>query len=170
MDVPKIEIEKKNGIVVAAWSLFPNGYRHRITDSEFIDYLNYKTRKPDMDETRTPNRLPRDIQDVPERPSRESLDEIVKIFHNPDADTGSNVNHPKHYNSHPSGIECILIARWYDFDIGNALKYLWRHGLKHEEGKEDIDKAIEDLEKAKWYIEDEIKMLDAKRKKENDGK
>lgn len=77
---------------------------------------------------------------------------------------GDPVNHPKHYCSHPSGIECIAIARHYDFAIGNAIKYLWRHGLKHDEGKQDIDKAIEDLEKAIWYIKDEITTLEQKKK------
>ena len=69
------------------------------------------------------------------------------------------VNHPKHYNSHPSGIECIEIVRHYNFDVGNAIKYLWRHGLKHEEGIDDKDKAVEDLEKAIFYINDEIKRI-----------
>ena len=41
----------------------------------------------------------------------------------------SNVNHPKHYNSHPSGVECIDIVRHYDFNIGNVIKYVWRAGL-----------------------------------------
>lgn len=69
------------------------------------------------------------------------------------------VNHPKWYNKHPSGIECIEIARHYCFSIGNAFKYLWRAGLKNEEGIEDIDKEIEDLEKAIWYINDRIDEL-----------
>ena len=64
------------------------------------------------------------------------------------------VNHPKHYNSHPNGIECIDIIRHYTCDIANALKYLWRAGLKPEMGKEDAEKEIEDLQKALWYIED----------------
>lgn len=64
------------------------------------------------------------------------------------------VNHPKHYNSHPAGIECIDIIRHYTCDIANALKYLWRAGLKAELGKDDADKEIEDLKKALWYIED----------------
>lgn len=64
------------------------------------------------------------------------------------------VNHPKHYNSHPKGIECIEIIRHYTFDIGNAIKYLWRAGLKPEKGKEDAEKEIEDLQKALWYVED----------------
>ena len=64
------------------------------------------------------------------------------------------VNHPKHYNSHPAGIECIDIIRHYTCDIANAIKYLWRAGLKPEMGKEDAEKEIEDLKKALWYIED----------------
>ena len=69
------------------------------------------------------------------------------------------VNHPSHYNSHPSGIECIEIARHHNFNIGNTIKYLWRAGLKSEEGMEDTDKQIEDLNKAIWYIKDEIKRI-----------
>ena len=69
------------------------------------------------------------------------------------------VNHPSHYNSHPSGIECIEIARHHNFNIGNSIKYLWRAGLKSEEGMEDTDKQIEDLNKAIWYINDEIKRI-----------
>ena len=64
------------------------------------------------------------------------------------------VNHPKHYNQHPNGIECIDVIRHYTCDIANALKYLWRAGLKPELGKADADKEIEDLKKALWYIED----------------
>ena len=66
------------------------------------------------------------------------------------------VKHPKHYTSHPSGIECIEITRHHNFTVGNAIKYLWRCGLK---GKGRA-KAIEDLQKAKWYIEDEIGRLE----------
>jgi len=64
------------------------------------------------------------------------------------------VNHPKHYNSHPNGIECIDIIRHYVCDIANAIKYLWRAGMKPEMGMEDAEKEIEDLKKALWYIED----------------
>ena len=69
------------------------------------------------------------------------------------------VNHPKHYTSHPSGVECIEITRHYNFDIGNAIKYLWRAGLKKEQGLSDIEKEIEDCKKAIWYINDHIKHL-----------
>lgn len=62
------------------------------------------------------------------------------------------VNHPVHYNSHPSGVECIDIVEWFSFNIGNAIKYLWRVGLKSDDWRED-------LEKAKWYVEREIERL-----------
>jgi hypothetical protein len=70
-----------------------------------------------------------------------------------------NVNHPPHYNNSPATcecgrrIECIDVTRHYSFNIGNAIKYLWRCDLK--------GRAVEDLKKAVWYIEDEI----AKREK-----
>ena len=71
------------------------------------------------------------------------------------------VNHPPHYCSHPSGIECITITRHYCFSIGNAIKYLWRAGLKKDASLEDKQKEIEDLKKAIWYIDDRIKQLKA---------
>lgn len=70
-----------------------------------------------------------------------------------------NVNHPAYYNSHPSGIECIEVIRHYCFDIGNAIKYLWRAGLKQDADKTSKEKEIEDLNKAIWYIKDRIKFL-----------
>lgn len=72
----------------------------------------------------------------------------------------SNVDHPEHYNSHPSGIECIEIARHYPFNVGNAIKYLWRAGLKKDMSMDDVEKEIEDLEKAIWYIADRINQLE----------
>jgi hypothetical protein len=59
------------------------------------------------------------------------------------------VNHPPHYTNHPSGIECIEIVEHFGFCIGNAVKYLWRAGLKNDE--------LEDLKKARWYVDREIK-------------
>jgi len=63
------------------------------------------------------------------------------------------VNNPKHYTSHPSGIDCIQITEHMGFCLGNAIKYVWRADLK--------DDAIEDLEKAVWYINREIKRRKA---------
>ena len=77
---------------------------------------------------------------------------------------GDRVNHPDYYQD-PSGVECIEIIRHRDFNIGSAIKYLWRAGLKHEEGIDIVDKNIEDLQKAIFYINDEIELL--KRNKNN---
>lgn len=73
------------------------------------------------------------------------------------------VNHPTHYNSHPSGIECIQITQHYDFCVGNAMKYLWRAGLKKDASQNEKQKEIEDLEKAVWYIRKKIEMLKEKK-------
>lgn len=59
------------------------------------------------------------------------------------------VNNPRHYTEHPSGVECIQITEHMGFCLGNAIKYIWRADLKND--------AIEDLRKAVWYIEREIK-------------
>ena len=62
-----------------------------------------------------------------------------------------NVNHPKHYTAHPSGVECIEVTEHMNFCVGNAIKYLWRAGLKGEQ--------VEDLRKARWYIDREIARI-----------
>lgn len=70
-----------------------------------------------------------------------------------------NVNHPTHYTGHPSGVECIQITEHFGFCVGNAIKYLWRAGHKAETGKTARQKEIEDLQKARWYIDREIRRL-----------
>ena len=70
--------------------------------------------------------------------------------------TVDQVNHPRHYTTDPSGVECLEITRHRNFNIGNAFKYLWRAGLKDEE------RTIQDLEKAIFYIKDEINRLEGK--------
>lgn len=69
------------------------------------------------------------------------------------------VNHPSHYTSDPSGVECIEITRHRNFNIGNAIKYLWRAGLKEDAALSIEAKEIEELEKAVFYITDEISRL-----------
>jgi len=64
--------------------------------------------------------------------------------------TKDNVNHPKHYTSHPSGVECIQIVQHMNFCLGNVLKYIWRSGQKG---------GIEDLKKARFYLDMEIVRL-----------
>lgn len=74
------------------------------------------------------------------------------------------VEHPKHYSylKELCGVEVIDITRHLDFDCGNVVKYVLRHGHKDEEGMSNIEKAIEDLKKARWYLDDKIKMLEGK--------
>lgn len=60
------------------------------------------------------------------------------------------VNHPKHYNNDPSGVECIEIIRNMSFNIGCAVKYLWRMGFK------DGNPVVQDMNKALFYLEDEL--------------
>lgn len=91
---------------------------------------------------------------------------------------GDEVNHPAHYNAHPSGVECITIVEHMNFNVGNAIKYLWRAGLKKPSGVKITpppatgsgekfiiafpDKHLEDLEKARWYIDREIERISPK--------
>ena len=75
-----------------------------------------------------------------------------------------NVNNLTHYIwlKKKCDIEVIDITRHMDFDLGNVVKYVLRQGLKSEEGMSDKEKAIEDLKKARWYLDDKIKMLEGK--------
>ncbi len=61
------------------------------------------------------------------------------------------VEHPRHYTTHPSGIECIEVVEHMPYCVGAAIKYLWRHGKKGD--------AVEDLKKARWLIDREISRL-----------
>ena len=72
------------------------------------------------------------------------------------------VNHLSHYTwlKNLCGIEVIDITRHMDFNLGNSIKYILRSGHKKEEGYTDKQKTIEDLKKAIWYLNDEIKMLE----------
>ena len=84
----------------------------------------------------------------------------------------SNVNHPSHYNTNNQKIyfnngkeiieipvECIDVIRDMPSWKGNAIKYLWREGLKEDSSLSEVEKEIEDLEKAIWYIQDKINQL-----------
>lgn len=72
------------------------------------------------------------------------------------------VNRPPHYTwlYDKCGLEVIDIIRWFDFNIGSALKYLFRAGRKCEEGLSNKEKTIQDFKKAVWYINDKIKQLE----------
>jgi hypothetical protein len=75
-----------------------------------------------------------------------------------------NVNKPKHYRSHPSGVECIQVTEHMGFNLGNAMKYIWRCDEKWD--------AIEDLKKAQWYLNREIERresINGKESSESEG-
>jgi len=61
-------------------------------------------------------------------------------------------SNPDYYKNHPSGVECIVITEWYNFNLGNAIKYIWRGGKKAD--------FIQDLKKARWYLDREIQRLE----------
>ena len=64
------------------------------------------------------------------------------------------INHPQHYTQHPSGVECIQITEHMNFNLGNAMKYIWRADFKKD--------ALEDLKKAKWSVDREISRRERK--------
>lgn len=66
------------------------------------------------------------------------------------------VDHPKHYTEHPSGVECIQVTEHMNFNLGNAVKYIWRAGLKSPDAQTDLLKAI-------WYLQREVKRLESAR-------
>ena len=79
--------------------------------------------------------------------------ESLKKYEKKNALKSSNpVVHPDHYNAHPSGVECIDVAQWFGFNLGNAIKYIWRCEHKGKK-KEDINKAIE-------YLKLELKRME----------
>lgn len=62
------------------------------------------------------------------------------------------VNHPNHYNW-IDGVECIDVVEHMSFNLGNAVKYIWRAGAKPDED------ALTDLRKAHFYIGREIERI-----------
>jgi hypothetical protein len=84
------------------------------------------------------------------REAAKPLSEAIKEWVDSDQSEWAtdSVHKPKHYTEHPSGIECIQVTEHMGFNLGNAIKYIWRCDLKLD--------AIEDLKKAKWYIDREI--------------
>lgn len=79
-------------------------------------------------------------------------------------ETKDNVNHPSHYTwlKEKCGIEVIDITRHMDFDLGNSVKYILRSGHKEDASLTNVEKTIEDLRKAAWYLKDKITQLGGK--------
>lgn len=64
------------------------------------------------------------------------------------------VDHPFHYGGDkPFEVIKVLEAWNLDFHLGNVVKYIYRAGIK------DVKTEIEDLEKAKWYLQRKIDLL-----------
>ena len=85
--------------------------------------------------------------------NKELMDKSVSMLvtHMETEERREQVDHPRHYNAHPSGVECIDVVEHMSFNLGNAMKYIWRAG---EKGKQ-----IEDLKKAVWYLNREIERI-----------
>jgi len=83
----------------------------------------------------------------------ETAERLLTTFEGTGEDTSVSdlVNHPPHYTAHPSGVECITVVEHMGFNLGNAVKYIWRAGEKGD--------AIEDLRKAAWYVNREIERM-----------
>lgn len=125
-------------------------------DYEDLDLEDYDTWEKEVDQELGIA----DIVELANRASREQFDKIAdRLFSkkekadNPkwiskNAKTDM-VNSPPHYTQHPSGIECIQVTEHMSFNVGNAVKYLWRCDLKGN--------PLEDLKKARFYVEREIK-------------
>ena len=90
---------------------------------------------------------------------REDMQEVIFVLAD-DGTKGNPVTHPSHYTGVVPGIECIRITQHFNFNRGNAIKYLWRAGEK------DKTKEIEDLEKARQYIDFEIARVKESQKTE----
>ena len=65
------------------------------------------------------------------------------------------VNHPKHYNSHPSGIECVEYEELLPGNLAHACVYVWRHT--------DKGQPVKDLQKALWFIDREAARTSSER-------
>lgn len=72
------------------------------------------------------------------------------------------INHPDHYTE--GGIETIdfIEAKNLGFNLGNVVKYVARCGHKKSKGLSADAKALQDLKKAKWYLEREISLREKK--------
>lgn len=87
---------------------------------------------------------------------------IFKICPPEEENLPERVSHPRHYTwlKDKCGLEAIDIIKHFDYTIGNCLKYILRAGHKSEEGYSDREKALEDLKKAKWYLDYRINELE----------
>lgn len=79
-------------------------------------------------------------------------EELVQKLRDQGKSPSPDAVNPQHYRLHPSGVEAITVAEHFNFCLGNAIKYIWRSGQKGN--------ALEDLKKARWYLDREINRLE----------
>lgn len=91
-------------------------------------------------------------------PSLIDTDLLVLVQRATPDDAPDMVNHPPHYTSHPAGVECIDVVEHMPYNVGAAMKYLWREGLKGDGAAQ-----VEDLRKAAWYATREADRLERAR-------
>ena len=152
---------KKMHMYIPIMSIIPKEYKEKITGT-----LEYRELLEDTTQEEYNKQHPKE----PIKHTNDIAEEAMKKWFNAKHDV---VNHPSHYNTNNPiirvkckcgeiievPIECIDVIRNMPSWKGNAIKYLWRCGLKKEEGMSDVDKEIQDLEKAIWYIKDKIEMI-----------
>lgn len=154
------EDNKKFEIVFIEYGFGKNYYKLKNEDKLVITYLHksdeemqkefYKMYKP----SEVPGVTSIELQEVLENHSGFICEGKFEAIDCPVCSMSSAVNHPSHYTEGRKYEPIDVIRDWeLGFDLGNALKYISRAGRK------DKNKTIEDLEKAIFYIKDEIKYL-----------
>lgn len=99
---------------------------------------------------------------TPEKPILNQKGNVkLKVYMIMNEQKADSVNHPAHYTwlKELCGIEVIDITRHMNFCLGNSIKYILRAGHKKDSSLTDTEKQIEDLNKAIWYLKDEIKRI-----------
>ena len=114
------------------------------------------TREKTLSKTPSDYNISKNISKTNKRVSMEQLFSNTDIRNNNQSD---NVNHPQHYNDGKIEVIDYIEDKKLDFHLGNAVKYISRAGKKCESGEDRKIKKIEDLNKAIWYIQREIKFL-----------
>lgn len=153
-DAPVVSLPILSPSVPATWVVTPDGEVSRnpawavseealVDRPSLYDLLVSSLNAPQLDMSVFYGTVPQPVDVVDAE-----VVEVVDTIEPAAADTRDVVNHPSHYTSHPSGVECITITEHMGFNLGNAVKYIWRCDLKWD--------AIEDLKKARFYIDREI--------------
>ncbi len=128
-------------------SNFSIGDRARILEGDYKDFLGTVARKGEMDDMPFVYVCLDAVADGGLKQFKPGM--LTRI------EAPETVNHPSHYNQ--ARVECIDIIEdlGLNFNLGSALKYIWRAGRK--------DDLVKDLEKARWYLDRELTRLESQR-------